>query len=105
MNSFTAYFMPVVMLPVFLLLANLACARPVSLQSETLRADASCAPRDFCRQRGGTITETGDSNVYVCCYQRTQKCVVSNTRANSSVRVVLPWDVTVKHARNVSARK
>lgn len=53
----------------------------------------TAAPRAFCEHRGGTVTETGDREVYVCCYREQRKCLVSNTRLKQSVVVDLPWDV------------
>lgn len=55
-------------------------------------AATTAAPRAFCEQRGGTVTETGDREVYVCCYREQRKCLVSNTRLNQSVVVDLPWN-------------
>lgn len=48
-------------------------------------------PRAFCEQRGGTVTETGHPQVYVCCYRQQEKCVIGNTALQRSVVVDLPW--------------
>lgn len=54
-------------------------------------AAAPQPPRAFCEQRGGTVTETGHPQVYVCCYRQPEKCVIGNTALQRSVVVNLPW--------------
>ena len=84
--------MRIVLLMGLALLAGLAHATPASARTETSNVDSSVSARAFCEQRGGTVAETGDRDVYVCCYTQKQKCLVSNTRLNQSVLVDLPWD-------------
>lgn len=71
------------------LLAGLAHATPNTAQTEAI-VD-TVGPRAFCEQGGGRVTETGEADVYVCCYEEQGKCLVSNTRLNQSVLVELPW--------------
>lgn len=46
--------------------------------------------RDFCRQRGGAVLESGNADVHVCCYPACQRCVAVNTRSQLSRLVEFP---------------
>ena len=51
---------------------------------------AAPAPRTFCEQRGGAVTETGDPRVFICCYQARALCVASNLGSRKSRLLHLP---------------
>ncbi|MDY6978421.1 MAG: hypothetical protein SV201_00955 [Pseudomonadota bacterium] len=46
-------------------------------------------PRGYCDQTGGRITETGYQQVYICCYPRKRKCIVSNVIGGYSRLILL----------------
>ena len=92
MNRLINYSTRIALLLNLTLVAALAPATPGSAQTDTTGLISSLAARTFCEQRGGTVTETGDQHVYVCCYKQQRKCLVSNTRLSQSVLVDLPWN-------------
>ena len=92
MNRLINYSTRTALLLKLTLMAGLTHATPGSAQTESTELISSLAARTFCEQRGGTVTETGDQDVYVCCYKQQRKCLVSNTRLSQSVMVDLPWN-------------
>ncbi|MBI5462936.1 MAG: hypothetical protein HY941_12195 [Gammaproteobacteria bacterium] len=94
MNRPLDYSMRIVSLATLLLLAGFAHAASNAAQTETTGESPWLPARVFCEQRGGTITETGNEDVYICCYKQKQKCLVSNTRSKQSFLVDLPWKTT-----------
>ena len=51
---------------------------------------AISTPRELCRAGGGTVRETGDPAVYICCYAASQRCLAVDERTRSSIRVASP---------------
>lgn len=45
------------------------------------------SPRAFCQATGGSISETGNQDVFVCCYESGQKCVLNNVQRRYSRRM------------------
>ena len=48
--------------------------------------------RAFCDESGGTVQETGDRDLHICCYPAVRRCVAVNDRSRSSVAVLFPED-------------
>lgn len=48
--------------------------------------------RAFCDESGGTVQETGDRDLHICCYPAVRRCVAVNDRSRSSVPVRFPED-------------
>lgn len=48
------------------------------------------SPRAYCSSTGGSITETGNDAIYICCYETKQKCIVSNIEKGFSRLINLP---------------
>lgn len=46
--------------------------------SVTAQQVAEFSPRAYCQATNGTVSETGKSAIYICCYRDKQKCVLSN---------------------------
>lgn len=45
------------------------------------------SPREFCRTTGGSIGETADEQVFICCYEHKRGCVLNNERERFSRRI------------------
>lgn len=54
------------------------------------RHEHAWSPRAFCVEHGGTVRETGDPDIHVCCYAARKSCVAVNQRSRTSVRVTRP---------------
>ena len=55
----------------------------ISSPNETA-AQAGFSPRQYCHTSGGEVRETANSDIYLCCYEKKAKCVVSDTRQTIS---------------------
>ncbi len=42
------------------------------------------APRTFCLNTNGTVTETGIRHIYICCYSNKKKCLISDEKKSYS---------------------
>ncbi len=51
---------------------------------------ADLSPRAFCRATGGIVTETVQANMYLCCYEKLKKCVLSDTDQEVS------WHISIQ---------
>jgi len=40
--------------------------------------------RSFCKNKNGSVTETGISHTFICCYQKKQKCIIINEKKGYS---------------------
>jgi hypothetical protein len=56
--------------------------------------EPAVSPQSFCRSNGGTVQETGDPAVHICCYTARQRCLAVDLRSRTSVRVIFPSDVS-----------
>lgn len=65
----------------------------LALAGASWAAEEVWSPRTFCVARGGTVTETRDPQVHVCCYAAGQRCVAVNERSRRTVRLTPPADV------------
>ena len=60
--------------------------------------------RAFCDESGGTVQETGDRDLHICCYPAVRRCVAVNDRSRSSVPVLFPKDTGAAVSARDSAR-
>jgi len=54
------------------------------IASNIARLQPTFSPRQFCRSRGGVVNETDQADIYLCCYVKKQKCIVTDTRQTIS---------------------
>lgn len=54
------------------------------------------SPRNFCLNNKGTLTETGETQIYICCYSNTKKCLVINEQKGYS-RLIQTSHVKIKN--------
>jgi hypothetical protein len=45
------------------------------------------SPREFCRTTGGSVGETADEQIFICCYEQERGCVLNNERERLSRRI------------------
>lgn len=64
------------------------------LWTTAVLGESAFSPQGFCRSNGGTVQETGDPAVHICCYTARQRCLAVNIRSRTSVRVIFPSDVS-----------
>lgn len=57
-------------------------------------SEQAFSPRDYCHATGGAVLETGDRDIYICCYAAKQHCLAINTRSRTSVQVIFPDDIS-----------
>ena len=64
-------------------LAIVLCITPAHGEEEfSLRA--------FCTTRGGTVLETGDPDIHICCYMHPHRCVAVDRQSGTTVRLEFP---------------
>lgn len=64
------------------------------LWTTSARGEQAFSPRDYCHATGGAVLETGDKDIYICCYAAKQHCLAINTRSRTSVQVIFPDDIS-----------
>ncbi len=66
------------------------CALAALASGVTARAASPESARCYCMQRGGSVLETGDPFVHICCYPAKQRCLAVDERSQLSSRVDFP---------------
>lgn len=55
-----------------------------SLAQNMPQDEQNLLPRTFCQNKKGTVSETGISHIFICCYLQKKKCTVNNEQEGHS---------------------
>ena len=64
----------------------------VLLSTAAAYGEPVASAREYCHTGGGTLQETGDPDMHICCYTARQRCLAVNERSRLSIRVVFPGE-------------
>lgn len=54
------------------------------------QSQTAFSARQYCRSSGGRVTETDNRNIYLCCYAKKNKCIVSDS--SKTVSWSIPYE-------------
>ena len=73
------------------LIALLSICNQIFWSYANAQEPSKLEPREFCNHNYGVVSETGLDDVFICCYTKKQKCVVSNIKQGYSQIILLQY--------------